>query len=49
MNICDVHKKFRCELIDVSGGIENEGEIGIKNEEKMRSLFLLTEGLFRAK
>lgn len=49
MNICDVHKKLRCELIDVSSGIENDGEIGIKDEEKMHNLFLLTEGLFRAK
>lgn len=38
-NVCDVIKKFSPELIDVSSGIEDDGKIGIKNEQKMKDLF----------
>lgn len=38
-NIHETIEKFRPELVDVSGGIEDEGKIGIKNEAKMRKFF----------
>ena len=39
-NIFDVIKRFSPELIDVSGGIELENETGIKDENKMKELFI---------
>lgn len=38
-NIHETIEKFRPELVDVSGGIEDEGKIGIKNQAKMRKFF----------
>lgn len=38
-NIHETIKNFRPELVDVSGRIEDEGKIGIKNQAKMRKFF----------
>lgn len=38
-NVREIIEKFQPELVDVSGGIEDEGKIGIKNEAKMRKFF----------
>lgn len=38
-NIHETIKKFKPELVDVSGGIEDEGKSGIKNQAKMRKFF----------
>ena len=38
-NIGKIIRGFSPELIDISSGIEDEGKIGIKNEEKMKALF----------
>ena len=39
-NIFDVIKRFSPELIDVSGWIELENETGIKDENKIKELFI---------
>lgn len=38
-NVREIIEKFQPELVDVSGGIEDEGKVGIKNEAKMRKFF----------
>lgn len=38
-NVREIIEKFKPELVDVSGGIEDEDKIGIKNEAKMRKFF----------
>ncbi len=38
-NAGELLEKFHPELIDVSSGIEDENQIGIKNPEKMKNLF----------
>lgn len=38
-NIYETIEKFKPELVDVSGGIEDEGKTGIKNQAKMRKFF----------
>ncbi len=38
-NAAQIVKKFTPELIDVSGGLEDEGNIGVKNHDKMKKLF----------
>lgn len=38
-NVYTLVRKFRPELIDVSGGLEDEGKPGIKNAEKMKKFF----------
>lgn len=37
-NVKSVLERFEAELIDVSGGVENEGVVGIKDESKLREL-----------
>lgn len=39
LNPGNVTKLTECELLDVSSGIEDEGNIGIKSEDKMKKLF----------
>ena len=39
LNPLNVKSLTECELLDVSSGIEEEGNIGIKSEEKMKKLF----------
>ncbi len=39
-NVLYIMDRFSPELIDLSGGIEDEGFVGIKNEDKMRSLMM---------
>ncbi|WP_242457212.1 bifunctional indole-3-glycerol phosphate synthase/phosphoribosylanthranilate isomerase [Treponema zioleckii] len=39
-NAKEILERFKAELIDVSGGVENEGLVGIKDESKLRELCL---------
>ncbi len=41
-NISDLLEKYKPELIDLSSGLEDQGQTGIKNPDKMKKLF---EGL----
>ena len=38
-NVASVIKDFAPELIDISSGVEEDGKIGIKSEEKFRKIF----------
>ena len=38
-NVASVIKDFAPELIDISSGVEEDGKIGIKSEEKLRKIF----------
>lgn len=38
-NVREIIEKFNPELVDVSGGIEDEDNVGIKNEAKVRKFF----------
>lgn len=38
-NVCELYEKFHPELIDVSSGIEDEDNVGIKNASKLKKFF----------
>ena len=38
-NISQLVKKYNPELVDLSSGLEDSGQTGIKNPDKMKKLF----------